>query len=251
MAELSGLGYLPGDSFLHRMDVRVKMAGLMVTGVTALGATPVVLGMLTAVLAVAAVRIRLPLSTLSVEMRYALVLLLLVFAARALSVPGVEIWRFSLFSVSAEGVRQGGLVCWRLLNVMAAGVLFVVTASPSHIKAAVEWFLHPVPGVPEHRVSTMISLLIRFIPFIFHRLRETRAAQQARCAELRRNPVTRLAGLAFSTIRSTFETADHLVVAMEARCYSDRRTPKPLNATRSDRMALALMAGFAVLALCL
>lgn len=248
MAELSGFAYLPGGSYLHRMDIRVKMAALMVVGVTALGASPIALGEISVLLAAAAVSIRLPLPQLAAELRYASVLVLLVFAARTLTTPGEDIFRFLGASVTVEGLRQGGLVCWRLMTVIAAGVLFVVTSPVSHVKAGAEWFLRPVPGIPEKRVATMLSLVVRFIPVIFQQVHDTRAAQQSRCAELRKNPFRRMVILTAAALRRTFAHADQLAAAMEARCYGDARTPKPLAATPADGIALLVTAGVALAA---
>jgi energy-coupling factor transporter transmembrane protein EcfT len=42
-------------------------------------------------------------------------------------------------------------------------------------------------------------------------------------------------------IRKTFEQADRLVIAMEARCYSENRTDPALSANRIDWIALLII----------
>jgi energy-coupling factor transporter transmembrane protein EcfT len=59
--------------------------------------------------------------------------------------------------------------------------------------------------------------------------------------ENRKNPVYRLIRLGIPLIRRTFERADKLAVAMEARCYNENRTDPELSATRIDWMALVVM----------
>jgi energy-coupling factor transporter transmembrane protein EcfT len=119
--------------------------------------------------------------------------------------------------------------------------LFVSTTRPSEIKAAVEWFLNPIPFVSGKRLATMLSLVMRFIPVILNQARETAAAQKARCVENRKNPVYRLIRLGSPLIRRTFERADKLAVAMEARCYTENRTDPELSATRTDWISLGVM----------
>ncbi|OEU72588.1 MAG: hypothetical protein BA864_00865 [Desulfuromonadales bacterium C00003093] len=132
-----------------------------------------------------------------------------------------------------------------MLLIVLAGLLFVSTTRPSEIRAAVEWFLSPFPFIPGKRVATMMSLIIRFIPVILEQAKETSDAQRARGVENRKNPVYRLMKLAVPLVRRTFESADKLAVAMEARCYTEKRVNIELYATRNDWIAL-----FLVLCLC-
>ena len=185
--------------------------------------------------------IPLPLSTISFEIRYIVILLLLVFAARALTTPGVIVWRFSAIAITLEGLRTGGLVCWRVATVIAVGLCFVATTRPTDIKSAVAWFPKPIPGIPENTVATMISLIVRFIPMILNQARETATAQQARCVDARKNPVRRLIKFTVPMIRRTFETADKLTTAMEARCYNKNRRPKKLSMSVLDWIVFCLV----------
>jgi len=79
------------------------------------------------------------------------------------------------------------------------------------------------------------------VPVILNQANETAEAQRARCVENRKNPVYRLIRLGIPLIRRTFERADRLAVAMEARCYTENRTDPELCATRIDWMALVVM----------
>jgi energy-coupling factor transporter transmembrane protein EcfT len=133
------------------------------------------------------------------------------------------------------------LICWRLVIIALSGFLFVFTTPSSAIKAAVEWFLRPAACIPGKRIATMMGLIARFIPVILNQAKETAEAQRARCVEYRRNPLYRLVRLGVPLIRRTFEQADRLIVAMEARCYSENRTDPALSATRIDWIALFIL----------
>jgi energy-coupling factor transporter transmembrane protein EcfT len=87
----------------------------------------------------------------------------------------------------------------------------------------------------------MMGLIARFIPVILNQAKETVEAQRARCVEYRRNPLYRLVRLGVPLIRRTFEQADRLIVAMEARCYSENRTDPALCANRIDWIALLII----------
>lgn len=234
ITEPTTMGFRPGRSVLHRLDARFKLVSLAMVSIVTLRADFWGLAGLT-VLGLAAIRhIGIPLRSILGEMRYFAVLLLLVFIARALSTPGTALTSLIGITVTREGVTDGGLVCWRLACVVLAGLIFIAATRPSEIRGAVIWVLAPVPWIPERRAGTMISLLVRFIPMILNQARETADAQRARCIECRKNPVVRLVKLTVALLRRIFEDADRLVIAMEARCYSEDRTGPSFSATRLD-----------------
>lgn len=168
------------------------------------------------------------------ELRWVFLLLTLVFVARVFSTDGTPLTGFGPVAVTREGLREGTLVCLRLVLVFVVGAAFIATTRSSEIKAGLQWFLKPLPWVPAERVATMLSLVARFMPVILEQAARTSDAQRARASENRRNPIRRLAAFGIPLMRRTFETADNLAVAMEARCYSETRTDPDLTAGRRD-----------------
>jgi energy-coupling factor transporter transmembrane protein EcfT len=245
MAELTVFGFRQGTSLLHRLDVRFKLIFLVLISLSSLNAQVAGLFLLTLILVVALINVRVSLRSILRDLRYASVLLMAIFVARALSTSGSAIVEFKIISITREGLYEGALVCWRLVIVIITGLAFVLTTRPSEIKAAVEWVLRPFPFVPAKRIATMMSLIVRFMPVIFHQAKETLDAQRARGVENRKNPVYRLVKLGIPILRRTFERADKLALAMEARCYSENRTDPRLASGIKDWIVL-----FAVVFLC-
>jgi energy-coupling factor transporter transmembrane protein EcfT len=157
-------------------------------------------------------------------MKYFLVLLLFVVAARALSVSGDILFSFYSMTITQQGVDQGLLTAFKFLLVMLTGILFSATTKPSSVKAAVQWFLKPIPLVPEKQVAVMVSLALGFMPIILKQANAVSDAQKARCGDLEKNPVKRIIRFVFPLLKKTFLTADLLVMAMESRCYTEDRT---------------------------
>ena len=249
MAELTSFGYSAGDSLLHQIDARCKMVLVVLISLAGLNADLRALGLLTLILLGIIIRVRLPLAAAFKEIRYFLILLMLVFAARVLSTGGIPLIDLKFMTVSTQGIYNGILVCWRLALVIILGFALVSTTPPSDIKAAVQWFLKPVPLVPEKRVAVMMGLILRFVPVIFDQATETVEAQRARCVQNRKNPVYRLIRLGAPLIRRTFERADDLAVAMEARCFTENRTDPELAASKRDWIALMVVGGMSILVL--
>ena len=238
MAELNVLGFHAGNSVLHQFDVRFKLLFLVVISLSSLKAFVPSLSLLTLVLMVALNHAGLSLKMALKDLRYVFLLLLFVFMARSLSVPGLSVVEFKAISITQEGLYEGAIVCWRLVIVIVTGLSFVLTTRSSEIKAAVEWLLKPFPWIPAKRIAIMMSLIVRFLPIIFEQAKKTAEAQQARGVENRKNPLYRLKMFSIPFLRRIFERADKLVFAMEARCYSENRTDYLLSSGVRDWIAL-------------
>ena len=245
MAELTVLSYRCGKSMLHLLDVRFKLFFIVLISVSIIKADHTALFIASLMLITVLVYIRFPLRSSLMDLRYFFILVLLVFFARAFSTPGSALveWRFIV--LSQQGVYEAVMVCWRLLLVVFFSLSFVSTTRPSEIKAAVEWFLTPFPFIPRKRIAIMMSLIMRFMPVIYAQVKDTADAQRARGIETRKNPVYRLIKLLIPVIRRTFEGADDLALAMEARCFSENRTDPVLSSSAKDWVAL-----FIIICLC-
>ncbi|MGD2185817.1 MAG: energy-coupling factor transporter transmembrane component T [Desulfobacterales bacterium] len=248
MAELTTFNFQPGTSLLHKLDVRFKLIFLILISLISLGGGLQGLIMLSGLVAVLIVHSRLPVKSGFKELRFFLILLLLILVVRMLTTPGTVLIEIPFVTITQPGLISGLLICWRLVIIALLGFLFIFATPSSEIKAAVEWFLKPVGFVPGKRIATMMGLTARFVPVIFNQAIETAEAQRARCVENRKNPLYRLIRLGIPLLRRTFEQADKLVVAMEARCYSENRTDPELCATRIDWMASVVMILICVMA---
>jgi energy-coupling factor transporter transmembrane protein EcfT len=242
MAELTAFSFQPGTSLLHKLDVRFKLLFLILISLVSLGGGFTGLGILTGLVTALIIHSRLPLKSSFKEFRFFLIFLVLILVARMLTTPGTAIIEIKSLAITRPGLMSGVLICWRLVIIAFVGFLFVFTTPSSGIKAAVEWFLKPAAFIPGKRIATMMGLIARFIPVILNQAKETAEAQRARCVENRRNPLYRIVRLGGPLIRRTFEQADRLIVAMEARCYSENRTDPDLSATRTDWFALLIIA---------
>ena len=96
------------------------------------------------------------------------------------------------------------------------------------------------------KVAVMMGLILRFVPVIFDQAKETLEAQRARCVQNRKNPVYRLIKLGFPLMRRTFERADDLVAAMEARGFTENRTDPELVSHQRDWVALLILSGLCI-----
>jgi energy-coupling factor transporter transmembrane protein EcfT len=246
MSTVTAFDYQPGHTFLHRLDVRCKLTGFGLMNMAGLNAGPMGLSLLTLVVLSGMLTSGLPVRGLLKELRFFYLLLIFVGVSRALTTPGPTLWAVGPLTATAAGVVQGALFCWRLTLIVFLGWLLITSTRPTAIKAGVQWFLAPLPFVPAKRVGIMLSLMVRFLPLILTESGRITDAQRARGIENRRNPWFRLTAFGRPFIRRVFQLSDRLIVAMEARCYTEDRTDPELTATPVDVLVLLGLIGLAL-----
>lgn len=241
MTEVTVFSFRNDNTWVHGLDVRVKLVALVLLS---LSSVHIPLLRLAAMIAALLCLIKyLDLSFISIfrELRIFLILLLVIFTTRMLSASGVPAYSIGPIAISLDGILQGGVVCLRLILVVLLGLILVASTRYSEIKRAVEWVLTPFPFIPKRRVATMIGLLLRFIPVIFNEAREIKEAQRSRAIEARKNPVYRIVKLVVPLVRRTFLRAEKLALAMEARCYQEMRTDPQFNFSKKDGFILVML----------
>jgi energy-coupling factor transporter transmembrane protein EcfT len=246
MTELTTFSYRPGATLLHGFETRFKLILVVLVSLSIVHADFPALSAITALFFLLSLYIRLSIAGTAKALRYFLFLITLVFLARLLSTSGEPLFSFYFFTITKKGIYEATMVCWRLLLVVYLGVLFISTTRTSRIKHAVEWFLSPIPIIPEKRIATMMGLIVRFIPVIFHKTHEVSEAQKARCSQNIRNPFIRLKRLAFPMVKSVFKDAENVATAMAARCYSETSRKITSTPRTSDWFILGLGIVFSV-----
>ncbi len=235
MGELTAIGFKPGQSLLHRLDPRTKQALLMGLSLMSLWGNLIFLTLFTVVMIFFFSAAGLPIGRLLREMRYFLIMLCLIFGVRVVTFTGGWLPTFS-----AELAGDALIVCWRLMVVVFMGVLLMATTRTADIRAALVWYLKPLPAVDEKMTATMVGLVVRFLPVILFQAGEIADAQRARCIEKRKNPLVRFMKFTITLFRRIFSSADELVEAMQARCYNERRTLPELSFSWRDGMAMGV-----------
>ena len=157
MGELTAIGFTPGQSCVHRLDPRTKQAIMMGLSVAGAGAGFPFLIILSLILVALFRAADLKIMRLVREIRYFLFFLVIVFLVRAVSLDSR--W---VPTVTLSAASDGLLVCWRLLAVVLMGILLVATTRIAHIRAALVWFMAPIPGINEKMLERWSAWLCVF-----------------------------------------------------------------------------------------
>ena len=218
--------YVPGDSFLHRLDPRTKMG--LVGGFVALmflvdtwwgygaGAAMVAAGVVAA---------RVPARWVLRSLRPLVLLILLSVALNALWTEGRVVVRWGPVQLTEEGLVRAGMMGLRLVLLVAGASLLTATTSPIDLTEGLERLMSPGRrlGLPAHELAMMMTIALRFVPTLVEEADRIMKAQMARGAAFDRGgPLSRarsLLPLLVPLLVGAFRRADELAVAMEARCY--------------------------------
>ena len=220
----NAFAYHAGKSLLHDLDVRCKLVCIILVSISLMKARIPALGGLSILLFIIMIHSGLHPWQVMKNLKYFLLLLVMVFISRGITTAGTPVWSFMGIDVTDEGIFEGGIVVWRFFLVMITGIVFTVTTRPSHVKSAVQWFLAPIPFIPEKRAGVMVSLFLKFLPLMVTQSRQVAMAQRSRCGHLERNPVKRVKRLALPLLKNMVRSADDLALGMIARGYTENRT---------------------------
>lgn len=244
-------GYVRGDTLVHALDARAKVAALILATVGSFGARSwaglALMGLLLAG-ALAASRTT-PRAVLR-GLRPALVILSFSLLANAVVLVGQP-------GISWEGLLRGARAVVRIALVVGLALVVSSTTTPPALAEGLAAVMAPlrVVGVPVGGVSTALSVALRFIPLTMEEIERIRCAQLARGARLDAGGVVgRLRGwgqVLVPLIVGLFRRADELARAMSDRCYTGEQTSMAGPLALRDGLVIALFAVSAALALVL
>lgn len=219
--------YLPGSSFLHKMDARIKIllsVAFMVVifcinSIFGYGALILFTGFL---ISVSKIPFRTMIKSIKPLMFFVVFTALLnIFFTRS----GEVLFEVGFITVTKDGIIYAGYMIVRIVILVLGTSLLTYTTSPIELTDGLEILLRPLSkiGVPSHELAMMMSIALRFIPTILEETDKIMKAQTARGADFESGNVIKrakaLIPLLVPLFISAFRRADELAMAMECRCY--------------------------------
>lgn len=206
------------------MDIRWKLFSMVLISI-AIFKAEVVLLFPTAVLFIILAKLcKITFSQLISDLKFFFFLMFMIFLSRSVSMDGNIIFKIFHINFTDKGMVTGSVLALKFFLVMLLGIFFIRSTKSFEIKKGVAFILKPLPFVPHNRVAVMTSLFIKFFSIIPGELSNVIQALEARSFHLVKNPVKRIVMITFPALKRTFQRADELVDAMEARSYSEDRT---------------------------
>lgn len=241
--------YIPGDSFIHRLDPRSKLLSMFIFIIIVFWANNVITNLLmfafTMVLVLLS-RIKIGFFLKGLKPMIGLILfttLFQVFFTQAGDVL-VQLW---IIKITDYGLGQAALIFMRFVLIIIFSTLLTLTTTPLSLADAVESLLKPLEPlkVPVHEIGLMLSLSLRFVPTLMDDTTRIMNAQKARGVDFGEGnliqKVKSIIPILIPLFASSFKRADALATAMEARGYQGgegRSKYRLLKWTYKDSMAI-------------
>jgi energy-coupling factor transport system permease protein len=253
--------YMPGDSFLHRLDPRTKFISLLLLMVvTFIIKTLAALAMLSALFLLALLVSRLSWVYVFRGVRSFIWLFLFTAFIHLFFTPGPSLPLFPIgfIDMTWTGAAKGALVAGQLLLALLLSSLLTLTTSPLQLAYGLEKLIRPLKRfrIPVEDFSLMTMLAIKFIPILLGEANRIIKAQSARGVDFESGNFFRRAKnmvpILTPLFHSIFKRADDLAVAMLARGYvsgANRTHLHELKMKGKDYWVLVAVAGFVILEL--
>lgn len=237
--------YVPYDTFLHKMDARVKLFAFVALLVCVFlpfpnySTTFLFMGVLTLLTAFFLGVGRVSLLSLfkSLASLWLFVLFLLIIY---IFFPSQEFTHLAFTWGKVpfywESFLEALRIFLRLVLMIALSMVLTATTKPLELTAAFEWYLTPLNvtilkwiGIPSHVLAMIITLALRLIPTILEDTNRIMKAQASRGVDFKHGglgtKIRSLTSLIIPLFASSLERSDQLGDAMECRGY-DPNSPR-------------------------
>ena len=245
--------YLDLGSPLHRLDPRSKILAFVALMLATFLVRASFAGLAILVAAAALIQVvsRVPLSYVLRGMRLLFSTLLIIIAFQILFFPNPApegvLWRWWAISISLDGLRQGLVLLVRVVLLYYWTTTLMFTTSMMDLADGTETLLDPLKrvGLPVNELVLVLVIAIKFVPIMVAELERMIKAQTARGARFDQGGLAqrarKLGGLLIPLFVSSFNRAETLTTAMNARCYRGgrgRTKRRVLTFRRADGLAI-------------
>ena len=250
--------YIPGDSFVHKLDPRAKLVFVFAFIIVVFLANNIVTYSLLLVFTLFVILMsRIRLYFLINGLKPVIILMVFTFLLHVLFTrEGDLLLDWGFLKVYEEGLKQGIFISVRFLVLVFITSVLTLTTSPISITDGIETLLNPLKKIklPVHELALMMSISLRFIPTLMDETDKIMKAQMARGSDLSAGPIKdrlkAVVPLLVPLFVSAFKRAEDLATAMEVRGYrggEGRTRYRQLKWSFRDTFSLLVLAAMAAL----
>jgi energy-coupling factor transport system permease protein len=255
--------FVETDSFVHRMDARVKIAATSVLIIASFLIDSFIgFGVVLPLLVVIGVVSKIPLGYILRGSRIFIAFLVFILAFQVLFYPGdvpesSYLWRWGILSVSTEGLYTAGIMALRVILLYYVTTMLMLTTSLVDLTNGLELIFGPLQRlrVPVNELVLVFVIAIKFVPIFIEEMERLARAQTARGVPFDEGGALtrarRLGRLLVPIFISGFARADTLTIAMNTRSYRGgryRTKLRQMRAKSSDWLVLVMVIVWIVIA---
>ena len=219
--------YYPGNSFVHRMDARVKLVLVLLYMVGIFFVVSFVgFAFITVLLLTVILVSRVPLKSVLKSVKGIIFLLFLTALLNVFFNKGETLlWSWWKIEIYQEGLIFAAKMLLRLTYLVIGSSILTLTTTPVDLTHAVESLLKPLRIIrfPVHEFALIMSLTLSFIPSLIDETDRIIRAQKARGADFDTGGLIKRAKafvpILIPLLVGGFRRAEELANAMNSRCY--------------------------------
>ena len=219
--------FIPGNSFVHKLDPRSKLSFVFLFIVTVfLANNALTYGLLLGFTLLVIFSSRIRLYFLMNGLKPILFLIIFTFLMHIFFTrEGALLLDWKFIKIYEEGLRQAIFISIRFLVLVLMTSVLTLTTSPISITDGLEDLLGPFKRfkLPVHELALMMSISLRFIPTLMDETDKILKAQLARGSDISTGSIKQriraVIPLLVPLFVSAFKRAEDLAVAMEVRGY--------------------------------
>ena len=257
MTNISIGQYLPFDTFIHRLDPRVKIIGVFLYIITVffvkelLGFIPFVI-LLIVMLTIA----KIPFKSILRSLKPLVFIIVLTGLINLFTTPGNVLLNVGPLKLTDAGIERTAFTVLRLVLIILATSTLTYTTSPMELTYGLEKLFSPLKkfGFPAGELAMMISISLRFIPTLFDEANKIKMAQMARGADFESGNIidraVSMVPLLVPLFINALKRSGDLATAMEARLYrigEERTRLNEINMKNTDWIVLVV---FSLVCIC-
>ena len=245
--------YIPGESFVHKLDPRLKIliSLLFIVDLFLVNNFNGYLFVLIFIVSTILIA-NLPFKYVYKGLKPIFAIILITAVLNIFMTTGEHlVYQFGFIKIYKEGLITAAFMIVRLVFLIMGTSILTLTTSPIELTDGIENLLNPFKkiGVPAHELAMMMTIALRFIPTLMDETDKIMKAQMARGADFESGNLVKraksLIPILVPLFISSFRRADELAMAMESRCYKGgkgRTRMKELKVTKRDYFATLVFA---------
>lgn len=255
--------YVPYDTWVHRLDARVKLLAtillmvaiflpvngwwmtLLTQGVLMAFAIFIVLGTKTKLTSILS-------SLKSMWIMVIFLMIIYIVVPKTTHVLPVA-WEVNGWVVYWDSFAEAARIVARLVMMMMLAMSLTASTKPLDLTYALQWYMAPLKPLhfPVEEIAMTISIALRFIPTLLEDAMRVMRAQSSRGVDFQHGNIwkrlTGITALIIPLFVSSFIRSEELANAMECRCYdprAERTKYRKLKFHFRDAVAFIVAAGF-------
>lgn len=225
--------YVNNNSFLTKMDARVKLLAMIVLVVFCfINFNLIAFSSLFVILILLTIVGKLKFKPLLKIIKHMWFLMLILLVINIFTMTGEVLFSIGDFIIYKEAIIETIYIFLRLVMILMVSNLLTATTTPNELTYAMEFYLSPLRifKVNVNEIALMMSIALRFIPTLLEEVDRIMKSQTSRGVDFKygkyREKLSALTSIIIPLFISCFERADDLSEAMVVKGYGKGKRSK-------------------------